>query len=94
MRNKKKFIYPYNRNKKVLTLSEQRSMAGSVGAASRWQNHEKKFTKLVRMYTYDYDYLHSLSLGLNLPVVVLVHRCIQHIRVCHGPSALRSTYDD
>lgn len=79
---------------KKLTLSEKRSIAGSAGAASRWENHEKKPTKLVRMYTYDYDYLDSLSLGLNLPVVLLVHRCIQHIRFCHRPSELRSADND
>lgn len=82
------------RKQKKLTLTEKRSLAGSAGAASRWENHKKKPTKQVRMYTHDFDYLDSISLGLNLPIVVLVHRCIQHIRCCHGPSALRSTYDD
>lgn len=79
------------RNNKELTLSEKRSRAGSAGAASRWENHEKKPTKLVRMYTDDYDYLATLSRNAAYPVVLLVHRCIQHIRAEHGFSALSSS---
>ena len=81
------------RSEKKLTLSEKRSKAGSAGAASRWENHEKKPTKLVRMYTDDYDYLAGLSRNAGYPVVLLVHRCIQHIRVNHGFSALSSSYN-
>ena len=81
------------RNKKNFTLSEKRSKAGSAGASSRWENHEKKPTKLVRMYTDDYDYLASLSRNSDYSVVLLVHRCIQHIRDKHGYSALCSPYN-
>lgn len=77
--------------KKKLSLSEKRSIAGSAGAASRWENHEKKPTKLVRMYQDDYDYLADLSRINCVPVVLLVHRCIQHIRFNHGLSALWSS---
>lgn len=80
-------------NEKKLTLSEKRSKAGSAGAASRWENHEKKPTKLVRMYTDDYDYLACLSRNFHYSVVLLVHRCIQHIRDQHGFSALFSSYN-
>ena len=76
-----------------MSLSQKRSIAGSAGAASRWDNHEKKPTKLVRMYIDDYDYLDVLSRNTNYPVVLLVHRCIQHIRDCHGYSALSSSFN-
>ena len=69
-------------------------MSGSVGAASRWENHVKKPTKLVRMYTDDYDYLAGLSRNSRYSVVLLVHRCIQHIRHKHGFSALSSSDND
>ena len=81
------------KNKK-LSLSEKRSIAGSAGAASRWENHEKKTTKQVRMYTDDYDYLAGLSRNNGVPVVLLVHRCIQHICNRHGLSALWSSDND
>lgn len=78
---------------KILTLSEKRSIAGSAGAASRWENHDKIPTKLVRMYTDDYDYLASFSRNSGYPVVFLVHRCIQHIRNRHGFSAFSPSFN-
>lgn len=91
---KKKNQMSKSKEPKKLTLTEKRSIAGSVGAASRWENHEKKPTKLVRMYTYDYDYLADLSRNNGVPVVLLVHRCIQHIRLNHGYSSLWSSDND
>ena len=71
---------------------DQHSAAGKLGVASRWKDHDKKPTKLVRMYTDDYDYLAHISSNFGLPVVLLVHRCIQHIRDKHGSSAFSSTF--
>lgn len=73
---------------------DKHSVAGKLGAAIRWHDHKKKPTKLTRIYTDDYDYLNSLSANSGYPVVLLVHRSIQHIRHKHGYSALCSSdYD-
>lgn len=37
------------------SLSATRSFAGKLGMASRWHGHEKKKTKLIRIYQDDYD---------------------------------------
>lgn len=79
---------------KILTLSEKCSLAGSAGAASRWKNHEIKPTTHTRIYRDDYDYLAGLSRNNGVPVVLLVHRCIQHIRLRHGLSALWTADND
>lgn len=80
--------------KKKLSLSEKCSLAGSAGAASRWKNHAIKSTTHMRIYKDDYDYLACLSRNNGVPVVLLVHRCIQHIRHRHGLSALWSSDND
>lgn len=69
---------------------DQHSLAGKAGAAVRWLDHEKIPTKLTRIYTDDFNYLADLSSNSGYPVVLLVHRCIQHIRHHHGYSALWS----
>ena len=70
--------------------SRQCSKAGKVGAAVRWFDHEKISTKLTRIYTDDFNYLADLSFSSGYPVVLLVHRCIQHLRLKHGYSAVLS----
>ena len=67
-----------------------KSRAGKLGAAARWTDHEKIPTKLTRIYTDDFNYLADLSSNSGYPVVLLVHRCIQHIRHKHGYRALWS----
>ena len=73
---------------------DQHSAAGKLGAASRWKDHETIPTKLTRIYTDDFNYLADLSANSGYPVVLLVHRCIQHIRDKHGYSSLWSPYID
>ena len=79
--------------KKKKNNVDRHSFAGKLGAAARWKDHEKKSTKLVRMFKDDYDFLANSSHGLGLPVIIMVHRCIQHIRDCHRIVILSSFSD-
>lgn len=79
---------------KKLTFSEKCSIAGSAGAASRWQNHKKIPTTHMRIYKDDYAYLVDLSYFNRVPVVLMVHRFIQYIRDNHGLSKFWSSDND
>lgn len=63
-----------NKNKSV-----QHSKAGKIGAASRWKNHVKIQTILIRVNKNDADFFTSLASRSGLSVAVLVHRFVQSL---------------
>ena len=53
-------------------ISELRRKAGLAGSASRWANHEKVSTSLIRINSHDRDYLSHLAACRRVSVVRVV----------------------
>lgn len=63
-----------------MNIVNQKSAAGKLGAASRWKNHVKIPTTLIRVNKNDADYLTDLASFSGNSVAVLVSRIIQLLR--------------
>lgn len=63
-----------------MKIDYKKSAAGKLGAASRWKDHVKLSTTLIRVYKNDADYLANLAAVSSSSVAVLVSRLIQSLR--------------
>lgn len=63
-----------------MKVVNQKSFAGKLGAASRWKNHVKISTTLIRVNKNDAAFLTDLASCYGISVGVLVSRIIQLLR--------------
>lgn len=59
-----------------------KSFAGKLGSASRWKDHVKVETTLIRVNTYDRDFLVCLASDNSLSVASVVSRLCRALRDC------------
>lgn len=73
--------------KRSIKSKDYHSRAGKIGSSSRWKNHIKEETKLVRVYTNDYDFIASYCDNFGISFIMAFRYLCRFVRRNHGYSA-------
>lgn len=67
--------------------------AGKIGSSSRWKDHEKVKTKLVRVYESDYNAIRWLAAFRKSSISDALSFAFVNCRWCHHSCCKKSTDD-
>lgn len=70
-----------------MNIVNKKSVAGKLGAASRWKDHKHIKSKLARIYQDDFDFISGYCSNADIPFIVAFHRLCAFVIHRHGYSA-------